>query len=92
MSAYAPWNFSVTAYTSVRLHVLSTATSRTLSRAASPTTALPIASGASVTRSSKASGPLRWFTPMTRIDMRHPPYALAPRPTFAEMLWSWCTL
>ena len=45
-----------------------------------PTTALPRSSGAIASRSSTASGAVRWFTPMTTIDMCLPAYALRAPP------------
>ena len=79
MSAYAPWNFSATAYTSVRLHVVSTTASRMFCLLVSPITALGSSAPGMDTRSSSSNGPVRWLTPITTMDMRAPPYALAVR-------------
>ena len=56
MSAYAPWNRSATAYTSVRLQVLRTTASRMFSRLVRPWTAFGSSSAGIATRSSSASG------------------------------------
>jgi hypothetical protein len=53
----------------MRLHVLNTATSWRLSRPASPSTDFATSLGAIVNRSKTDSGPLRWLTPMTTMDM-----------------------
>src|SRR3954447_8330159 len=54
-----------------------------LSRCTRPTTALPRSSRGIASRSRMASGPVRWFTPMTTIDMCRSAYALTfgTRPT-----------
>ena len=50
-----------------------------VARPTRPAIALPWAdrSGATATRSSNDSGPVRWLTPMTTMDMTDPTYALA---------------
>src|SRR5688572_22164156 len=68
MSWKAPWNFSATAYTSVRLHVDSTTASERCSREVRSWSALGTWASPTVIRSSRSSGQVRWFNPRTMTD------------------------
>ena len=72
MSSYAPWKRSATAYTSVRLHVESTTTSRMSSRTLRLCRAFGIAESAIVIFSSRFTGDVRWLMPMTTMDTQKP--------------------